>query len=239
MQHQIGCRKQGHTTAVDARNIDAVAVAQAQRAEAFAVDFGARDQDTAREKLAVDLVPIDVATVPIGLLALAKKHRQHLRIALRRRHQQSVAKLDGRLAVGYRHLALAPHARNHELNIAQLGNLRQRLASNCLIINHKGGDVGRIDVLGVGCGEVLLTRKKLANDDDRQDHSHNTQRVGHRATQRRAIGRHAQLRQRLLRRTECGSIGRCTAQDTHHIGQRNGGDEGQSDGHCRADQCDT
>ena len=218
MQHQIGRRQQGHTTAVDTRDVDAVAIAQAQRAEAFAVDFGARDHDTAREQLAVDRVPIDVAAVPIGLLALAKKYRQHLRIALRGGHQQAVAKLDDRLAVGNRNVTIAPHARNHKLDIAQLGNLRQRLARNGLVANDVTRNECVVYVFGIGCCEVALAGEKFADHDDRQDHSHNAQRVGHRTTQRCAIGRHAQLRKGLLCRTECGGVGRCTAQDSHHIG---------------------
>ena len=103
------------------------------------------------------------------------------------------------------------------------------------IVYLEGCDVGAVRVAGFGRGQVARPHPEAAHHENGQDHPYDTQRIGHRAAQRRSVGGNSQLVERLLRRTQRRRVGRRAAQYAHHFGERYGGDATQEDRHAGAD----
>ncbi len=76
LEDEFGCGEQVESTAADSADVDVVLVAQAQRAEFFAVDRGSADDDAARDELVVDGVPVDVFLVPVTGFLFAEEDFQ-------------------------------------------------------------------------------------------------------------------------------------------------------------------
>ena len=114
LQYEARRGQQRYAAAVDAADVDPVAVSQPQRSNFFAVDFGAGDDDRLRDQPAVDRVPVDVLLVPVGLFLLAEERRECLGVLFGRDDQQPVALLQLRVGGGDRDLAVAPQPRDDE-----------------------------------------------------------------------------------------------------------------------------
>lgn len=90
LQGQFRGGKQLHAATVHTADVDAVMIAQVQRAQFLSVQFGTCHHDTLRDELAVYGIPVYIFLVPVGMLLLAEKHSQSRRIFLRGNHQQAV-----------------------------------------------------------------------------------------------------------------------------------------------------
>ena len=229
LQSQVGRGEQLHARTVNAADVDAVVVAQAQCRELLAVDFGARHQDALRHELSVHRVPVDVLRVPVLLLLFAEDEPQGVGLVAVGDDQNDVVALQLPVRRGNRDLSVAPEARDDEVVVALGGDVVDALAEDGGIREVVAGDEEVLLVLGVGSRHVRRADEEFAQGDDRQDDAHDPQRIGHRAAQRRAVGIEPRLLEGLLRRAECRGVGRGAAEDTRHVGHRN--PEGVAQGH--------
>ena len=75
---QVGGGEDLNTSTVDARDVDAVLIAQAQGTELSPVDLGVGDDDALADELGVNRVPVDVGAVPVTALCTATEEALHL-----------------------------------------------------------------------------------------------------------------------------------------------------------------
>ena len=220
LQTQVGGGQQLYARAVDAADVDAVIVAQAQRGEFLAVDFGARHEDALRGELAVDGVPVDVLRVPVLLFLLSEDQAQRIGLARGGDHEDDVVLLQRLVGGGNRNLPFAPDPRNDEVVVALRSDLVDAFAEDGRVGQVVAGDEDVFPVFGVRLRHVGGADEELADEDDGQDDAHHAQRIGHGAAQGGAAGVDAHLLQRLLRRSERRGVGRGAAQDARHVGHR-------------------
>ena len=220
LQTQVGGGQQLYARAVDAADVDAVIVAQAQRGELLAVDFGARHEDALRDELAVDGVPVDVLRVPVLLFLLSEDQAQRIGLARGGDHEDDVVLLQRLVGGGNRNLPFAPDPRNDEVVVALRSDLVDAFAEDGRVGQVVAGDEDVFPVFGVRLRHVGGADEELADEDDGQDDAHHAQRIGHGAAQGGAAGVDAHLLQRLLRRSERRGVGRGAAQDARHVGHR-------------------
>lgn len=146
-----------------------------------------------------------------------------------------LALLQLRVGGGDRDLAVAPQPRDDEGDVADTCDLAHGHAEYAGIVYLEGCDVGAVRVAGFGRGQVARPHPEAAHHENGQDHPYDTQRIGHRAAQRRSVGGNSQLVERLLRRTQRRRVGRRAAQYAIISGSATGvSDSGGSSCRCRS-----
>ena len=100
------------------------------------------------------------------------------------------------------------------------------------------GDEDVLVVFGVGARHVRGAHEEFAQENHGQNDAHDTQRVGHGAAQRGAVGVHPHLLQGLLCGTQRRGVGRRAAEDARHVGHRDLEGVAQPHGQRRAEQYD-
>lgn len=108
LQHEVGRGKELYAGARHTGNVDAVAIAEPERAEFLSVDFGARDYEVTRDERGVDGVPVDIVLVPVLLLLSAENHAQFGLLLVGGDCKQTVAFGEDGVGVGYCDLAVVP-----------------------------------------------------------------------------------------------------------------------------------
>lgn len=206
LEREVGGGQKLHARAVNAADVDAVKVSQAQRAELAAVDFGAGDQDALRDKLPVNGVPVDVARVPVLFLLPSEDQVQGLHLLRRGDDKQVVALLQGGVRRGDRHAPLAPQSGDDESVVAVEGYVADAFAENRRIGGAEFGDKDIFRVVGVGRGKIRGTDDKPPEQGDGQDDPHHSQRVGYRASEGCAVAVEVHLLEGLLRGARAGVL---------------------------------
>ena len=171
------------TGTVYARDVDAVACAEAQIRELLAVNLLACDEYSARyerRRLHRCCSPL----VGRHLHGAAKECEYRLAILLGTYHSQTVANRERALAIGHDNLTrLAHDARYDKLAVDE-----HVCRSNVTAIEHRIGELHRVAVREVclvahGCQALILLLEvhahDVAHDNHREDDADNAQRIGH------------------------------------------------------------
>ena len=108
---------------IDAGDVDAIEVAEAQGAELHAVNPIARYEDASRDELTVYRVPVDVFLVPIDVFLLSEEDFDVLDIGPDGDDEQMVVFFQQGFGCRDAYLAVPPDARDDEMPIRQLHNL--------------------------------------------------------------------------------------------------------------------
>ena len=198
-------------------------VAQTERTEFAAINFGARNEDALRDELAVDGVPVDVVIVPILVFLLAKKEDQGIGIAVGCNHKNLVALVQHRVSGGNRHLSVAPQAGNHKLQVAHFCHILHRFVENRRVVDNESRNIGFVFCLGLIGGDIGRTDKQLAHEQHGDYHAHDTERIGYGAAESGRRSRHAELDKRLLHSRKRRGVGAGATHHAHDVGQRHSG----------------
>ena len=99
LQNEVWCGQQVEAHASHATHVETIAFVEAQRAEFAAVGRTLCNDDLLRDELSVEMIPIDILSIPILALVLqAKEHGELRDILFLRDDHQAVVGLKARIA---------------------------------------------------------------------------------------------------------------------------------------------
>ena len=223
--------------ALHSADVHAVAGAELQASQFFAVDFGACDENALGDEFRIEGVPIDVLSVPVLVVATPEIECQLLQLLLLRDDQDSVSVFKYGLGVGQHDFAVAPESRDHETLFVHSAEFAERVAEHGRVADLKGGDERLVGIFFLT--RFLMTREPALHEQKRDDDAQHAQRIGHGATERSIGGGLSQLLERLLGGTESRCVGRGTAKHAQHVLQRKIASPAHGEREQRADHDDT
>ena len=221
LQSQFRGGKQLHAATVHTADVDAVMIAQVQRAQFLSVQFGTCHHDTLRDELAVYGIPVYILFVPVGMFLFTEQYGQCRSILFRSHHQQAVSFPDYLLGSGDAYVAVPPQTGDYELRIIQAAYLLDAFIEDGRIVYLKRRNVSFVRIVLLFQLQIFLTRQCLAYYQHGKNNAHYPQRICHGTSQSRRTGFQPHLLQCLLCRTQRRRIGGSAAEDAHHVRQRN------------------
>ena len=111
-----------------------------QSSEVTAIHFLTRDEDALRNEVGIKRVPIDVALVPVRIVALAKKVGQCLHLLGVGDDKDAIVLLQRSVGGRKQDLPGTPDATCHKVPATEFGGLFERLAEDGWICHLKGSD---------------------------------------------------------------------------------------------------
>ena len=203
-----------------------------QLPEALAVNRTVSHHKAAGNKIGIQFFPC----LLIHLKTLPDECSDHFRVGRRGYHQKLVPKPDDRVRCRNLHATVRMVlARDHKMSRQEFIHLSDGPAADGLVPDlhsYLAGAVGiGLLIVHLLFLIVYIDAEERTHSEQGENHSHNSERIGHRITHGNGlVERSGHVRHRLLRGTEAGGIGHGSRHHTHHGGHGRSGNEMYRDG---------